>query len=123
MNTDNKDRWYNLPAAEVLTRLGSNRSGLSQADADLLQSIANQVAIAVQNARVYSRAQRQSDREALIASIGQRIQSAMSVDDVLQVAVDELGQALRAGGARVEIGGLRSLAAGSPTEEFEQYVK
>ncbi len=33
MNADNKNRWYNLPAAEVLTRLGSNRSGLSQADA------------------------------------------------------------------------------------------
>jgi len=33
MNADNKDHWYNLPAAEVLTRLGSNRSGLSRADA------------------------------------------------------------------------------------------
>ena len=33
MNADKKDHWYNLLAAEVLTELGSNRSGLSQADA------------------------------------------------------------------------------------------
>ena len=33
MVSDSKDQWYNLSSEEVLTRLGSNRGGLSQAEA------------------------------------------------------------------------------------------
>jgi nitrate/nitrite-specific signal transduction histidine kinase len=91
--------------------------GLSKTDVDLLQSIANQVAVALQNAQAYTRAQKQADREALIASLGQRIQSATAVDEVLQIAVNELGQALRAGRALAEIGGLRSSAVDSGSKE------
>jgi HAMP domain-containing protein len=68
--------------------------GLTQDDANLLASISNQIAIALQNTRVYREAQRQADREALIGNIGQQIQSTASIEDALQVAVRELGQAL-----------------------------
>ncbi|MBN1667053.1 MAG: GAF domain-containing protein [Anaerolineales bacterium] len=69
-------------------------NGLSRADADLLQSIASQVAIALQNARAYQQAQRQADREALIGQIRQQIQRTTDIDQALQVAVRELGRAL-----------------------------
>lgn len=68
--------------------------GLVDTDADLLQSIASQVAVALQNARSYQGAQKQAQREALIGNIGQQIQSTISVDDALKVAVRELGRAL-----------------------------
>jgi putative methionine-R-sulfoxide reductase with GAF domain len=69
---------------------------LQQNDADLLQSIANQVAIALQNARAYAQTQRQLDREALIGAISQKILAATTIQEALQVAARELGRAVGA---------------------------
>jgi len=77
--------------------------GLSQQDANLIQAIANQVAVAVTNAQAYEQAQRQATRETQILSITQRIQSANSIDDVLKIAVRELGEALGADRADIEV--------------------
>lgn len=77
--------------------------GLTSEDADLLQSIANQVAIALQNARSYRETQRQADLEALINTIGQRIQSTTTVDAALQVTVREVGRAIGARQTRVQL--------------------
>ncbi len=70
--------------------------GLGQNDADLLQTIANQVAIAIQNAQLYEAAQLAAERETTVNVINQKIQRAGTVDDVLRIAAQELGKALNA---------------------------
>lgn len=65
-------------------------NGVTADDIALLRSIADQIAVALQNARVYLDAQTQAKREAVINKIGQKIRLATSVEDVLQVAAREL---------------------------------
>ncbi len=71
-------------------------AGLKEDDVVLLQSIANQVAIAVRNARSYEESKSKAELETMINTIGQKIQRAGTVEDVLQTAIHEVGMALGA---------------------------
>ena len=85
-------------------------NGVSQEMVDLLENIGNQLGVALQNAEVYEEAKGQTEREALIHVISQKIQSASTIDDVLQVAARELGLALGAENTRVQINSPRILS-------------
>ena len=80
-------------------------NGVSQIDSDLLSSIAAQVAVALQNAQNYTNAQRQAERETIINTIGQRIQAATTIEDVLQLTIRELNQTLNTAKASIQISG------------------
>jgi putative methionine-R-sulfoxide reductase with GAF domain len=71
-------------------------NGLAQEDQQIVQSIANQVVIALQNTRAYEQAQQQAENETAINTISQRLQGAVTLEEVLTIAARELGQALGA---------------------------
>jgi GAF domain-containing protein len=76
-------------------------NGLSQEDADLLLSIANQVAIALQNAQSYAELGRQAERRALINEINRKIQATTDIEKAMQIAVREVGRAVGSRQSRV----------------------
>lgn len=78
-------------------------NGLKHEDADLLQSIANQVAVAVQNARSYGSAQKRAETEAMIASLSRKIQSTVTIEDALDITARELGNVLGVAQMRVKL--------------------
>ncbi|MBL8076336.1 MAG: GAF domain-containing protein [Anaerolineales bacterium] len=78
-------------------------NGLQQNDVELLQSVAFQVAAALNNARAFAEAQQQAEQEAVINTISRKIQNTSSVEQALQVTVRELGQILGAQDSRVII--------------------
>jgi len=77
--------------------------GLGQQDVELMLWVAKQLGGALQNARQYVAAQRMAGREARAGQILRRLQSATTVDDLLQVTVRELGTVLTADRAQIAL--------------------
>jgi nitrate/nitrite-specific signal transduction histidine kinase len=75
--------------------------GVTRADAELLQPIADQVAVSVRSARLLARVWQQAERKDLIASIGRNIGQTTAVEDALRVTARELGRVLGSGETRV----------------------
>lgn len=94
-------------------------NALDENDISLLQAIAAQVAISLQNASAYERTRTQSERESLINTIGQRIQRADTVEETLQIALRELGVALNAPRLKVRLDPQQAQSPAQP-EHFAQ---
>lgn len=89
-------------------------NSLQQLDADALQLVVNQLATALQNARAYEQIRRKAEQETLINTINQRIESATTIEGVLDMAARELRRTL---GARHTIVELSNSNQSTPTRQ------
>ncbi len=80
----------------VLDVQSEKLNAFSEEDASIYTTLASQVSTALQNANSFARAQQQAEREGTLNAISQKIQSATTVEAVLQIAARELGHALGA---------------------------
>jgi GAF domain-containing protein len=64
----------------------------------------DQVANAIQNARLFEETQRLAQRERTISQITSKLRGALNLETILQATVRELGQALGASEAIVRLG-------------------
>jgi PAS domain S-box-containing protein len=67
---------------------------LSAEDRAVIEAVTSQVALALENARLFEEAQRRASREELTSAITARIRASLDIDTVLKTAVEEMRQAL-----------------------------
>ncbi len=75
----------------------------SNEDQAWVEALATQVAFSLENARLVEDSQQSALRERISASIVQKLWSSNSVDSILQTVVRELGRALDASEATIEL--------------------
>ena len=63
---------------------------------ELARELANRLALSLDNARLFQESQRATERERLVNSIAAKLTAQTTINDILQTAVREVGQALRA---------------------------
>jgi putative methionine-R-sulfoxide reductase with GAF domain len=87
-----------VPIAASNTVLGvldvqqDRKNAFTEEDVALLQSVAASVAIALQNARLYEQAQTQAEYEAQLNKMNQQLVGVTNMDQMLQVAAQQLGE-------------------------------
>lgn len=90
----------------VLGVLDVQSEQVGRFDADLiavLNTLAGQITVAIDNARLFSEVERTSRHGQALSMVTEAIQRAQNIDEVLQTAARELGQALRVPVATVEL--------------------
>jgi GAF domain-containing protein len=75
----------------------------TQEDQTWVESLATQVVISLENARLLEESQQSAMRERLSASIVQKIWASNSIDTILQTTIRELGRALDASAVTIEL--------------------
>lgn len=72
--------------------LETDRSSLSAEEIALIDSITTQTALALENARLLEETQRRASREQLVGEVSSRFSRSINVEEILKVAVEELGK-------------------------------
>ncbi|MGD9139971.1 MAG: SpoIIE family protein phosphatase [bacterium] len=99
-----------IGALEAINKEDGNFTG---GDVEMLTDLAEQIAIAVDNSRLYERVQREVREKELLYEVGQRISSSLDLEEVLDLILDCLGEvvAFAAGGIYVVDPDMREIAS------------
>jgi GAF domain-containing protein/HAMP domain-containing protein len=85
----------------------------SEADLSVVEAILDQVAQSAENLRLFDETQERADSERTLREIAEKMRSATSLDRLLKIAAEELGQQLSVEYARIDMG---IEAQSAPTE-------
>lgn len=80
-------------------------ASLSEEKLELAKELANRLALSLDNARLFQESQRATERERLVNSIAAKLTAQTTINDILQTAVREVGQALRAPQVSIQLRG------------------
>jgi nitrate/nitrite-specific signal transduction histidine kinase len=83
-----------LPIAVLETKKSLADGPWTKEEIALIESVSEQLATALENARLFEQTQRLAQRERIAGDLSSKVWSSPSVDTILQTAVEELGKAL-----------------------------
>ena len=92
-------------------------AGLSEEKIELAQELANRLALSLDNARLFQESQRTTERERLVNSIATKLTAQTTINDILETAVREVGQALRAPQVSIRLQTLGGIGNGNGNGE------
>ena len=78
---------------------------------ELLQTFIDQIALALESAQRYEAAQKAARREKIIREVTEKIQNAITVEDILKTTVSELGKIVGTSQAGINLGSGTTLSA------------
>jgi len=94
---------------EVIGALQVGEAGQARAwstdEMNFIQAVADQVALAVENARLLEQTENRAQRERIITEISSKLFSANDLSGVLRTASEELGRVLRVARVETKVGG------------------
>lgn len=93
--------YQELPIGTLVLTKQPDQGPWSEAEKKFVQSVAAQIAMAVENARLLDENQRQAQSEQVIGAISARAQGSLDLDAVMKISVQEVAKAL--GAMRVEM--------------------
>jgi sigma-B regulation protein RsbU (phosphoserine phosphatase) len=76
----------------ALEAINKEEGTFREADVEMLTDLAEQVAIALDNARLYERVRREVREKELLYEVGKRISSSLDLEEVLDMVMDCLGE-------------------------------
>lgn len=82
----------------------------SEDERALLEALADQAALALENARLFQETQLRAQREHLISQITARVRASMDMETILHTTTEELARALNLSRARIRLGGSQAPA-------------
>jgi GAF domain-containing protein len=91
----------------VLDIHSSKPSAFGEDEIAILQTLSGQLAVAVQNARLFSQVSQRAERERKVVEITSHIRSTNDISSILQTAVSELRRALGISSSTVMVGPMR----------------
>lgn len=91
---------------EVIGALNLKTDGrtLSPRDRAIVEAVANQAAVALENAQLVARTQRRAQREEMINRIAGKIRQATDIEDILQTTLSELSRELNIPAGKIQLG-------------------
>jgi GAF domain-containing protein len=101
----------------VLDFYSADRSWTDE-EKSLAMAVADQVSLALENARLFEKTQRSASRERLTGAIVSKIRSAGDIERILETAANELGRALGVTHTRVQLGSLSSDGKHARTDDL-----
>ena len=78
---------------------------LSEDKLELARELAARLALSLDNARLFQESQRATERERLVNNIAAKLTAQTTINEILQTAVREVGQALRAPQVTIQLRG------------------